>query len=86
MPSGAGLLPPILVESAHKMDASRPTPQTPVTPFSGRNISSSYASFAPMAAPSATPPPAPAPAPAPSPVPTTTHGTRQGPDGQQRLR
>ena len=57
MPSGAGLLPPTLLESAHKMDASRPAPQTPVAPFSGRNISSAYASFVPMAAPPATPPP-----------------------------
>ena len=38
MPSGAGPLPPILFESAHKMDTNQPVPQTPVAPFSGRNI------------------------------------------------
>ena len=71
MPSGAGLLPPILFESAHKMDANQPAPLTPVAPFSGRNISSSYATFAPAATLSATPPPAPTPSPVPATEPTT---------------
>ena len=71
MPSGAGLLPPILFESAHKMDANQPAPLTPIAPFSGRNISSSYATFAPAATLSATPPPAPTPSPVPATEPTT---------------
>ena len=92
MPSGAGLLPPILFESAHKMDAEQPAPLTPVAPFSGRNISSSYAAFAPTATPSATPPtePAPSPVPAteaataahptPTPAPAATAGAQPGAD------
>ena len=59
MPSGAGLLPPTLFENAHKMDASQAAPQTPVAPFSGRNLYPSYAAFG------AGRPPTPAPSPVP---------------------
>ena len=59
MPSGAGLLPPTLFESAHKMDASQAAPQTPVAPFSGRNLSPSYAAFEARRPPAPTPSPVP---------------------------
>ena len=86
MPSGAGLLPPTLFESAHKMDASQAAPQTPVAPFSGRNLSPSYAAFEVRRPPAPTPSPvpdsgtqataaatvAPSPAPAPAPAPAVS--------------
>ena len=55
MPSGADLLPPTLFESAHKMSANQAAPQTPVAPFSGRNLSPSYATLESRRPPPATP-------------------------------
>ena len=92
MPSGAGLLPPTLFESAHKMDASQAAPQTPVAPFSGRNLSPSYAAFGAGRPPTPAPSPVPdsgtqaaaaatvAPGPASAPAPAPAVGAPSGAD------
>ena len=92
MPSGAGLLPPTLFESAHKMSANPSAPHTPVAPFSGRNLSPSYATLESRRPPPATPSPVPdastqtaaaatiAPSPAPAPAPAPAGNTPSSAD------
>ena len=77
MSSGAGLLPPTLLESAHQMSQNHQCPPKPLTPFSGRNLSGSFARFATVATPTPSPSPIPTtPAPSPAPAPASAPDAR----------